>query len=410
MHPRAEIFSQGEELVTGQTVDTNAAWLSEQLSDIGFDVVRHSTVGDELEHLVALLKEIPARAELCICTGGLGPTTDDLTATAVAAAFDRPLVFDPEAYQQIQCYYQARNRTMPDSNRKQAMLPADAERLDNVWGTAPGFMLQHQACRFAFLPGVPYEMRQLFSVKIKPQLAKLFSLNPGHLVIIKTVGIGESDIQERVSKVTLPPSVQLGFRADPQEVQTKLLFPAESSSEERSQVSRLVAKQLEQYVFAIDGIDGTAGDLVEVIGTMMAQQQKTLATFETLTQGLIAGKCLGENWLLENRYVRNLQSFCQRQQLSYCNDQQQDHAKAMAGELAQWIKHQSGADYGLAQYAKVDSNQLKDNQQRIPICQALAFEDQIIAEQKHVSGSAYRKQNQAAILALDFFRRQLLRH
>ncbi|MDD1628033.1 MAG: competence/damage-inducible protein A, partial [Methylococcaceae bacterium] len=162
MNPTLEIFSQGEEIVTGQTVDTNAAWLSQQAVDCGFTVMRHTAVGDKLNDLIVLLQDISQRADCCICTGGLGPTSDDLTAEAVACAFNLPLEFDEIAFEQISRFFTHRNKTMPESNRKQALLPHGAERIDNEWGTAPGFSLHHGRCWFAFLPGVPMEMKHLF--------------------------------------------------------------------------------------------------------------------------------------------------------------------------------------------------------------------------------------------------------
>ncbi|MGZ4991244.1 MAG: competence/damage-inducible protein A, partial [Methylobacter sp.] len=225
MNPTLEIFSQGEEVVTGQTVDTNAAWLSEQVVSMGFSVTRHTVVGDKLDDLISLLREISIRADCCICTGGLGPTSDDLTAEAVAKAFDLPLEFDAVAFEQIKRFFTLRNRAMPESNRKQAMFPKGAERIDNTWGTAPGFSLKAGRCWFAFVPGVPMEMRHLFLESIQPTLASRFLLRPGKLITIKTLGIGESAIQEVISAIEIPAQVQLGFRASPDDVQTKLLFP-----------------------------------------------------------------------------------------------------------------------------------------------------------------------------------------
>jgi nicotinamide-nucleotide amidase len=149
MNPTLEIFSQGEEIVTGQIVDTNAAWLSQQAVACGFTVTRHTAVGDKLDDLIVLLQDISPRADCCICTGGLGPTSDDLTAEAVAYAFNLPLKFDDIAFEQISNFFAHRNKTMPESNRKQAMLPHGAERIDNEWGTAPGFSLQYGRCWFA---------------------------------------------------------------------------------------------------------------------------------------------------------------------------------------------------------------------------------------------------------------------
>ena len=137
MRPIAEIFSQGEEVVTGQILDSNAALLSQQLSGMWFTVRRHSAVGDRLQDLVSVLVEIAGRADCCICTGGLGPTVDDLTAQAVSFATGKPLAFDEEAMRWISAYFELRQRPMPEINRKQAMLPKGSTRIDNPVGTAP---------------------------------------------------------------------------------------------------------------------------------------------------------------------------------------------------------------------------------------------------------------------------------
>ena len=132
-HPVAEIFSQGEEVITGQVADTNAAWLSQRLVQMGFVIARHTAVGDKLQDLCDLLLEISGRADFCLCTGGLGPTIDDLTAQAVAKAFDCPLQLDPVALAQIERYFLNRNKVMADTNRKQACFPKGVMRLDNAW-------------------------------------------------------------------------------------------------------------------------------------------------------------------------------------------------------------------------------------------------------------------------------------
>ena len=297
MNPTLEIFSQGEEIVTGQIADTNAAWLSQQAIQLGFTVTRHTAVGDKLEDLVGLLREIAGRADCCICTGGLGPTSDDLTAEAVALAFDLPLTFDEIAFAQIRQFFSNRNRAMPESNRKQAMLPKGAERLDNEWGTAPGFAVEYGRCRFAFIPGVPSEMQHLFLEKILPTLHQRFSLQPEQLVTIKTIGIGESAIQERLNAIAIPDRVQLGFRAGPEEVQTKLLFPADYPKPAISTLVNQVADQLGNVVFAIDGLGETAGDLVSVIDKLMSGKH-TLAVIETASHGLLTSLCVGRDWLL----------------------------------------------------------------------------------------------------------------
>lgn len=254
MNPKVEIFSQGEEVVTGQVADTNAAWLSQQLVSLGFQISRHTAVGDNLADLISLLKEIAnRRPDCCICTGGLGPTTDDLTAEAVAKAFDLPLQFDEVAFEQIRQYFQRKNRIMPELNRKQAMLPHGAIRIDNTIGSAPGFYFSYQNCWFVFLPGVPSEMQQLFNETVIEDLKNRFSPTPSLLITIKTQGMGESQLQETLNQFTLPENVQLGFRAAGMgEVHTKLLFPPDYCIADAKAFAAQVAEKIGETVFAIE--------------------------------------------------------------------------------------------------------------------------------------------------------------
>jgi nicotinamide-nucleotide amidase len=255
MNPRVEIFSQGEEVVTGQVADTNAAWLSQQLIALGFTVTRHTAVGDKLADLVAVLTEIAPRAECCICTGGLGPTSDDLTAEAVAQAFNLALEFDETAFAQIQSYFRRKNRPMPDLNRKQAMLPQGAVRIDNSVGTAPGFCLRQQNCWFVFLPGVPSEMQHLFSETVSADLKARFNLTPLQRISIKTKGMGESELQEKMNQLILPEAVQLGFRACSGEVETKLVFPAHYPRADAVALAGEIMEKFADKVFAVEGLD-----------------------------------------------------------------------------------------------------------------------------------------------------------
>ncbi|MFA6163527.1 MAG: molybdopterin-binding protein [Methylobacter sp.] len=403
MNPKLEIFSQGEEVITGQTVDTNAPWLSQQVVQMGFTVTRHTSVGDKLDDLIALLREISTRADCCLCTGGLGPTSDDLTAEAVAKAFDLPLEFDGIAFEQIKCFFEHRNRLMPEANRKQAMLPKGAERIDNEWGTAPGFSLQAGRCWFAFVPGVPLEMQHLFLETIQPKLASRFSLQPGKLITIKTVGIGESDIQQRINSIEIPSQVQLGFRAGPDEVQTKLLFPHDYPETAMAGLVSELAGQIGDTVFAIDGLAEAAGDLVFVIDQLMNAGKHTLAVAETASQGLLAAKCIGSQWLLETRYEQSLQRLGQKLAVTVKADDLITTAQAMAVEM----QKTSGADFALVQLYAGDNKIFHDKDKSIVLYNMLLTGDGFHQTTHSVAGPIKRKQNQAALLALDLLRRYL---
>lgn len=403
MNPTLEIFSQGEEVVRGQIVDTNAGWLSEQVVAMGFTVTRHTAVGDKLDDLIVLLREISTRTDCCICTGGLGPTSDDLTAEAVAKAFDLPLEFDAVAFEQIKQFFARRNRVMPESNRKQAMLPKGAERIDNTWGTAPGFSLQAGRCWFSFVPGVPSEMRHLFLESIQPTLASRFLLQPDKLITIRTFGLGESAIQQRIGAIEIPGQVQLGFRAGPDDVQTKLLFPQDYPEAALTALVDKVAAELGDNVFAIEGLGQDSGDLVFTIDLLMTAGKHTLAVVETASQGLLAAKCIGADWLLETRYECSLERLGQKLGITVNADDLLAAAQVIASEICK----ASAADFVLVQLYAGDNQIFHDKDQSIVLYNTLLTKDGFFQTTGSVAGSIERKQNQAALLALDLLRRNL---
>ena len=391
MKPIAEIFSQGEEVITGQTVDSNAAWLSQRLTEAGFSVKRHTAVGDQLKDLIELFSEIAGRADCCICTGGLGPTLDDLTAEAVARASGQPLVFDPQALTAIEQYYACRQRLMPEANRKQAYLPTEATRIDNPLGTAPGFALAFKRCWFVFLPGVPAEMQAMYLETVKAQLQQRFRLLPDCLVTLRSVGIGESAIQQALADLALPDSVTLGFRAAVNEVQTKLLFPADFCPVEKQQWARQVAGLIGDYVFAIDGLTEQQGDLLSVVDGYLQRSNLRLMVLETATQGLLAAQCLGYQWLQDAQIRLQIDA-----------------------EPRQWLDRQ------LSQYRIDDAQTLilgqsyagtredyQDKNRAITVYNMLQTLDGEFRSETVIAGTPHTKQRQAAVMALDLLRRYL---
>jgi competence/damage-inducible protein CinA-like protein len=379
MNPRLEIFSQGDEVITGQIVDTNAAWLAQQAVQIGFTVTRHTAVGDKLEDLIILLGEIAQRADCCLCTGGLGPTTDDLTADAVALAFNMPLVLDEQALTQIKRFFAHRQRPMPESNSKQALLPEGSIRLDNDHGTAPGFALQFKHCWFVFMPGVPSEMKPMYSHKVLPHLKQRFSLKPSKLTTLRTVGIGESAIQELMNTIDIPNTVQLGFRAELGEVQTKLLFPYTYSESERTALVNQIAKRLGDTVFSIDHTRETNSNLISVLNELMTQGQHTLAVIETVSCGLLSSLCVGADWLVEAHY---------KPAVSHTDLQ----------KLAVDLQKTSGAGFALVQVCTGDKSGV------MILHNGLLTPKGFYQNTQTIAGALKRKQHQAALLALDLLR------
>lgn len=401
-HPIAEIFSQGEELVKGQITDTNAVWLSQRLAQMGFEIKRQTTVGDCLQDLVALLQEISSRADFCICTGGLGPTIDDLTTESVALAFERPLQFDSVALAQIERYFLHRNRAMVDANRKQAYFPKGAVRLDNTWGTAPGFTLQTQRCWFAFVPGVPTEMRHLFNAYIQAELEKRFILQADKVMIIKTLGIGESELQQILNEYSLPDAVKLSFRAAVDEVQTKLLFPAETADSVIKNCVNELAKIIGSAVFAIDESQQTSSDLISVINQLMLKNKYTLSVLETVSQGLISVKCMGKIWLQDSSYQQSIDTLA----IDLGCNKQSDLVQTAIG-FAKKIQHKYHSDLILVQLYEGEKEQIYNQEQNIILYNILLTANGVHHQTATITGSSKQKQNRAALEALNLLRKYL---
>lgn len=405
----AEVFSQGEEVVCGQIVDSNAAWLSQHLTDLGFAVKRHTAVGDDLDDLANLIREIAGRADCCICTGGLGPTVDDLTAEAAAIAANQELRFDETAMRQIEAYFSRRQRAMPQINRKQAYFPHLAIRIDNPIGSAPGFALQIGRCWFVFLPGVPSEMKAMFP-SVQTDLQARFDLKPGSLVTLRTEGIGESAIQQLLQGVILPGEVQLGFRAASDEVQTKLLFPAGFPLGDMQRIARQLADRIGDYVFAVDGLAGEqGGDLLTVVDRLMDAKKYNLSSLETASGGLLAAKCQGRDWLVSAAIAKD--SIDAAGSLAVRSEHQipasENDTVEVARRLASELQRQRGTHLALVQLFAGSSDDYRNQDRSIVLYNGLQTGTGFYQSRHRLSGIPQTKQNQAAMLSLDLLRRYL---
>lgn len=400
--PIAEIFSQGDEVITGEIADTNAAWLAGELTGLGFEVARHSTVGDTLDALVDLLREIAGRADLCVCTGGLGPTCDDLTAEAVSLAFHRPLTLDGAALRQIESWFHHLGRVMPAVNRKQALLPQAAERLDNHWGTAPGFTLTAGRCRFYFMPGVPREMRAMAREAVLPRLPRHFALRPRPRVILHTVGLGESTLQELLDPVALPPDVRLGFRAGGAENQVKLAFSPGYDGPAVKRVVDSVAAAIGGAIYACVHNGEGARSLAAVVGDLLVRRNARLYVAETVSGGLLASRCGGADWLAGATVADTPARLLSRLSMPRAAT-----AAETATTLAGAIRNLEGVDLALVQYGEFDPAVLRDEKARAEVWFALAGREGGVVEHRTLTGTQQRKADSAAVFSLDLLRRQL---
>lgn len=279
---RVEMLSTGDEVLHGQIVDTNAAWLADYLFQQGLPMSQRETVGDNLSDLIEILQERSHIADVLIVNGGLGPTSDDLSALAAAKACRVELIEHSEWLARMEAFFSKRGRSMSAANRKQAKIPANAEMMDNRVGTACGFTLKLNKCQMFFTPGVPSEFKVMVEEQILPRLRHNFTLPPPQLCFrLTTFGTSESDLATQLDAMSLPQDVMLGYRSSSPIIELKLTGP---------DYQRVAMEQAWARVREIAGehviFEGTAG-LAAELTTRLRQQQLSLALSEQFTAGLI---------------------------------------------------------------------------------------------------------------------------
>lgn len=283
---RVEMLSTGDEVLHGQIVDTNAAWLANVLFQHGLPMTSRSTVGDAMTSLVEALQSRSQIADVLIVNGGLGPTSDDLSAQAAAIASGSELVIQQTWLEKMEARFTSRGRVMAPSNRKQAEIPAIAEMLDNPVGTACGFALQLNHCWIFFTPGVPSEFKVMVEQEIIPRLKARFELpEPPLCLRLTTFGRGESDIAAELEPLPLPEGVVMGYRSSMPIIEIKLTGPA-SQRVAMEQVWQQVKLLLAECTI----FEGTEG-LPALLARELQQRGFHLALSEQFTAGLL-------NWQL----------------------------------------------------------------------------------------------------------------
>lgn len=278
-----EMLSTGDEVLHGQIVDTNAAWLADFFFNQGLPLTRRNTVGDDLDALVAILRERSEQADVLIVNGGLGPTSDDLSALAAATAKGEGLILHPEWLETITRFFAERGRPMAESNRKQAEIPASAEMINNPVGTACGFAIQLNRCLMFFTPGVPSEFKVMVEQEILPRLRQRFTLpDPPVCLRMTTFGRSESELAQSLNPLTLPPGVVMGYRSSMPIIELKLTGPA-------NQRDAMLALWPEVRKVAGDSLifEGTEG-LPAQIARCLQERQLSLTLSEQFTSGLLA--------------------------------------------------------------------------------------------------------------------------
>lgn len=286
---QAEIITIGDEILIGQIVDTNSAWIARQLNGIGISVKQISSVSDSREHILKALEEAESRADLILITGGLGPTKDDITKHTLCEYFNTSLRYDDEVYKHVEVLFKRYGLKVTELNRKQAEVPENCTLIHNAYGTAPGMWFDVRGKVFISMPGVPYEMKAMMENEILQKIKTHFKTPTILHRTVLTQGIGESFLADKINdweNSLQKVNIKLAYLPSPGIVRLRL---STSGNDEKS-LLKIVDKKIEElhsiipkYIFGYE-----EDKLEEIIGKLLIENKKTLSTAESCTGGYIA--------------------------------------------------------------------------------------------------------------------------
>lgn len=404
---RIEFISTGDEVLSGQIVDTNAAWISQLFFHQGRAFTRRHTVADDLESLIDIITETSHRADVVIVNGGLGPTSDDLSAEAAAKAMAVPLALSQAWYDHLVAKYGQSDRTLSASNEKQAWLPQGSDVVDNPVGTACGFSFQLNRARFYFTPGVPSEFKHMVSAQILPDIQQRFTaVKVPTLIKIKTFGISEAVLNEQLLTLSLPETITLGFRVDFPLVEVKLLS---TDAVDLQQARLRVLAKLSHFVL-FEGDECFA----EYLQALMLEKGHTLSLAESCTGGLIASELIavaGSSGYLDSSHV----TYSNESKSRLVSVNETTLAKhgavsiAVAAEMAEGAMLNAGVDFGIAVSGIAGPGGGSDEKPVGTVAFALASKTHTYSQLLFIPRKSRQGIRTVALyVALDMLRRELL--
>jgi nicotinamide-nucleotide amidase len=350
---RAEIIAIGSELASGQSLDTNSYWLSQQLTALGITIAFHTTLGDVLEDHLAVFENACTRADIVVMTGGLGPTQDDLTREALAQCAGVPLVEDAECLAAIAAMFARRNRVMSERNRVQALFPRGATPLPNPVGTAPGIWMQVDRATVACLPGVPHEMKLMFRDQVVPRLRQsgLVNLITVHRKI-NLFGKGESEIEAQAMDLTARGRVpDVGITAHDSTISFRITATAPTEEEARLLIEPTAKLIYERFGSLVVG-EGS-DDVPEAVAADLAAANATLATAESCTGGVVAQMITAIPGVSQS-YLGGVVSYANEAKIEFLGvpaaliDNHGAVSPQVAAAMAEGVRTRLGSDMGLA--------------------------------------------------------------
>ena len=363
----AEIVAIGSELLLGQIVDTNSAWMAQRLADQGINLFYKTVVGDNPGRMLEIISRAMDRSDVVITSGGLGPTQDDLTREVVAQAAGKELILDPELLAQIQERFRSRGFIMTENNDRQAYIPQGSTPVQNPNGTAPSFIVEDPRAVVFCLPGVPFELKWLFDNEVIPYLRRRFELSGAIFSrVLKVAEMGESSVDDLVGHlIANSTNPTVGVLAYPGQVDVRITAKAANQGDAERLIEpmeREVRQLLGDHIFGGDEqtIQAVVGDFLRQGGNL------TVATYEGLTGGLVGENmqdAAGPLFLLGiiGRDHRTLRSLLETNGSTADYQDLVKDGAALTDELAIAVRNQAEADFGLAVHAVPEGGEASEN-------------------------------------------------
>lgn len=410
---RAEIITIGDEILIGQIVDTNSAWIAEKLNEAGFTVIRKLTVGDDREEIIGAVEAAMERSDAVILTGGIGPTKDDITKSTLSEIFGGNMIRDEWTYRRNEEVLAARGIDYNELNQGQSMVPDTATILHNHHGTAPGMWFERDSKVVVSLPGVPFEMKELMTTKVLPRLTSHFrKSNVLHKTAI-TYGMAESVLAKTLStwEEALPSYLRLAYLPSPSQIRLRLSAYDVEGSREQAEIDRqfgVLEKLIPEYFIGYG--DDT---VVSVTAKLLTQSGATLAVAESCTGGALSTKFTAlpgaSGYFLGGvvSYANSIKSSV----LGVSEESLRQHgavSREVAVEMATGVRRLYGSDYALATTGIAGPDGGSDEKPVGTVWIALSTPDRTVAR-KFVFGKL-REQNieRAAATAVNLLRLTLL--
>ncbi len=414
---QAEIITIGDEILIGQIIDTNSAFISKQLNSIGVSVYQITSIQDDKEHILKALKEAEENADIIIVTGGLGPTKDDITKHTLAEYFNDTLIQNDAVLKHVEeLFAKYISAPISDINRQQALVPSQATVLQNDFGTAPGMWLEKNNKVFISLPGVPYEMKALISNLVLPKLQDKFHFPYILHKTVLTYGLGESAIAERLDawEDVLPSFIKLAYLPNLGSVRLRLSAKGFNKEEIVTEMESQI-KQLISYVEDIFIGFEEDESIQAIIGKKLTEQSKTLSVAESCTGGKIA-ELITANSGASKYFKGSIVSYAtqvKKEILNISEDIIDEHSvvsKQVAEAMAKNVKQLFKTDYAIATTGNAGPTKGDANAEVGTVYIAIATPNSVFSEKFTFGNGRIKVINKASNKAFEMLLKEILKN